>query len=90
MSTQAPVQAQPTETVTGVAIGGAHASIEIEDAQGESHEFSYPGISPVNCDTWVEGDTMVVTYIHSDNPEVGDSVVSIKQKSPVKGDYFRE
>ncbi len=85
---QEPVKPQDTETVTGVAVGGAHASIEIEDAQGESHEFSYPDIDPSRYDTWEEGDTMVVTFIHNDNPEIGDSVVSIKQKNPAKGDNF--
>lgn len=80
--------AQKVDTLTGVAIGGAHSSIELEDAQGREHEFSYPDINPSNADTWEEGDTMVVTYVHSDDPEIGDSVLSIKQKNPAKSDRY--
>ncbi len=76
------------DTLTGVAIGGAHSSIELQDAQGGEHEFSYPDLDPSKVDTWVEGDTMVVTYIHNSDPEVGDSVLSLRQSNRAKADEY--
>ena len=76
------------DTLTGVAIGGAHSSIELQDARGGEHEFSYPDIDPSKVDTWVEGDTMVVTYIHNSDPEVGDSVLSLRQSNRAKADEY--
>lgn len=75
-----------TLTITGVAVGGAHASIEIEDAKGEEHDFSYPELDPASADTWEEGDTMRVTYM----PGKGDSVISLRQANPAKADGRRK
>lgn len=77
-----------TTTLTGVAVGGAHASIALQDAQGVEHEFSFPDLGASQADTWEEGDTMVVTYVHNPDPEIGDSVVSLRQKNPKKSEAY--
>lgn len=83
-----PASGPEADTLTGVAIGGAHSSIELQDANGGEHEFSYPDLDPSKVDTWVEGDTMVVTYIHNSDPEVGDSVLSLRQSNRAKADEY--
>lgn len=75
-----------TTTLTGVAVGGAHASIELEDEKGEVHPFEYPDLDRDSFDTWQEGDTMVVTYVHNPNPAIGDSVISLHQKNAANRD----
>ena len=76
-------------TLTGVAVGGAHASIELEDENGGVHYFEYPDLDRDDYDTWQEGDTMVISYVHNDDPSVGDSVVSLHQKNAANSDQNR-
>lgn len=76
-------------TLTGVAVGGAHASIELEDENGDVHYFEYPDLDRDDYDTWQEGDTMVVTYVHNDDASIGDSVVSLHQKNAANSDQNR-
>lgn len=76
-------------TLTGVAVGGAHSSIELEDEEGSLHYFEYPDLNRDDYDTWQEGDTMVVTYVHNDDASIGDSVVSLHQKNAANSDKNR-
>ncbi len=71
------------KTVVGVAVGGAHSSIELHGTDGKDYEFAYPDLAQEKRDTWVEGDTMVVEYIPTEGDDL-DSVVSLKQKNPGK------
>ena len=76
-------------TLTGVAVDGAHASIELEDENGGRHYFEYPDLDRDDFDPWQEGDTMVISYVHNDDPNVGDSVVSLHQKNANNNDQNR-
>lgn len=87
--TSSSISPEDVTTLTGVAVGGAHASIEIEDEKGVEHYFEYPDLDRDNYDTWQEGDTMVVTYVHNDDPAIGDSVISLHQKNAANSDHNR-
>lgn len=83
------IEPEDVTTLTGVAVDGAHASIELEDADGVRHYFEYPDLDRDDFDPWQEGDTMVISYVHNDDPNVGDSVVSLHQKNANNNDQNR-
>ena len=82
------IEPENVTTLTGVAVDGAHASIELEDENGARHYFEYPDLDRDDFDPWQEGDTMVISYVHNDDPSVGDSVISLHQKNADTNDQI--
>lgn len=74
---------QKVEKFTGVVIDGAHESIALRDANGQEKIFEYaPDMDFRNRDSYLVGDTMVVTYVPKG--EMGDSVLTVRQTNPEK------
>lgn len=80
--TSATAEGLDVQKVTGVVIDGAKSYIVIQDASGEQYNFEYPDLDYKHRDAYQIGDTMVVTYVP--NPELGDSVVALRQSNPEK------
>ena len=76
-------QQEPQEIVLeGVAVGGAHASIIVEDSVGNEHEFSYPDLDASKRDSWEEGDLVEITYTQIEyNNNMLDSVIALRNLS---------